>query len=124
MIRPTPGPDPASRQTLPPGEVAALAHHYGRGVFLAAFRVLGDPAQAEDVQQDVFLRLLQRRFPAVESWPAMLQSMAVRLAIDRLRRRGHRGRPAASGGQPVAPRTAHPRPPQSSSGCAISGPSA
>src|SRR3712207_2435912 len=33
---------------------------YGRGVYAAALRILGNPAQAQDVVQDVFLRLWRR----------------------------------------------------------------
>lgn len=64
---------------------AALAHHYGPLVFRAAYRVLGDAALAEDVQQDVFLRLLEQPPREVESWPAYLTAAAVRRAIDRQR---------------------------------------
>lgn len=69
-------------------DVAALAHTYGRQVFQAAYRVLGDAALAEDVQQDVFVRLLENT-PSndIDSWPAWLATLATRLAIDRLRRR-------------------------------------
>ncbi len=33
---------------------------HGRGVYAAALRILGNPAQAEDVTQEVFLRLWRR----------------------------------------------------------------
>jgi len=33
---------------------------HGRGVYAAALRILGNPVQAQDVQQDVFLRLWRR----------------------------------------------------------------
>src|SRR3712207_1265886 len=33
---------------------------YGRGVYAAALRILGNPAQAQDVVQDVFLRVWRR----------------------------------------------------------------
>ncbi|TDR43051.1 RNA polymerase sigma-70 factor (ECF subfamily) [Tahibacter aquaticus] len=64
---------------------AALARHYGALVFRAAFRILGDAALAEDVQQDVFLRLLEQPPSDVASWPAYLTAAAVRRAIDRQR---------------------------------------
>ena len=68
-------------------DVSALARSYGRTVFLAAYRVLGDAGQAEDVQQDVFLRLIEKPPTDVASWPAYLAAMATRQAIDRLRSR-------------------------------------
>ena len=66
---------------------AELARAYGRLVFEAAYRVLGQASAAEDVQQDVFLRLVERMPSGVTSWPAWLRASAVRLAIDRLRHR-------------------------------------
>lgn len=67
--------------------VGELARQFGRQVFHAAWRVLGDNALAEDVQQDVFVRLLEARdLDGVASWPAWLNAMATRLAINRLRR--------------------------------------
>ncbi len=67
-------------------QVAQLAREHGRTVFIAAYRVLGRQAEAEDVQQDVFMKLLERPPAQVESWPAMLTTLAVRMAIDRHRR--------------------------------------
>jgi RNA polymerase sigma factor (sigma-70 family) len=63
-----------------------LARLYGALVFKAAYRVLGERALAEDVQQDVFLRLLESAPQTVASWPAFLAAAAVRRAIDVLRR--------------------------------------
>lgn len=68
-------------------DVAGLARTYGRSVFQAAYRVLGEASQAEDVQQEVFLRLLEKPVGEVASWPAYLTTLAVRMAIDRLRNR-------------------------------------
>lgn len=67
-------------------DVASLARRYGPTVFRAAWRVLGSRAAAEDVQQQLFLKLIETRPRAVESWPAFLTASAVRLAIDQLRR--------------------------------------
>ena len=67
-------------------DVAALARQYGPTVFRAAWRVLGARAAAEDVQQQVFLRLIETPPRNVESWPAYLTTTATRLAIDHLRR--------------------------------------
>ena len=89
--------------TAPP-DVNALARGYGRAVYLAAYRVLGDASQAEDVQQDVFLRLIEKPPTDVASWPAYLAAMATRQAIDRLRsrQRWRRLRPLWKAAEPVA----------------------
>jgi RNA polymerase sigma factor (sigma-70 family) len=63
-----------------------LARQYGPLVFRAAYRVLGDASLAEDVQQEVFLRLIEARPDTVKSWPAYLNASATRGAIDVLRR--------------------------------------
>jgi RNA polymerase sigma factor (sigma-70 family) len=67
-------------------DIAALARQYGPVVFRAAWRVLGARAAAEDVQQQVFLRLIESPPRKVASWPAWLTTAATRLAIDHLRR--------------------------------------
>jgi RNA polymerase sigma-70 factor (ECF subfamily) len=69
-----------------PEDVAALARQYGPTVFRAAWRILGSRAAAEDVQQQLFLRLIESPPRAVDSWPAYLTASAVRMAIDSLRR--------------------------------------
>lgn len=87
-----------------PTDVASLARAYGRLVFRAAWRVVGDAGQAEDVQQEVFLRLIEKPVGEIASWPAYLTTLATRMSIDRLRRR-HRWRrllPAWRAGEPVA----------------------
>jgi RNA polymerase sigma-70 factor, ECF subfamily len=66
--------------------VTALAVAYGRQVFHVAHRLLGNASQAEDVQQEVFLRVLEKPPADVASWPAYLSAMATRISIDRLRR--------------------------------------
>jgi RNA polymerase sigma-70 factor (ECF subfamily) len=69
-----------------PEDVGALARTYGPTVFRAAWRVLGARAAAEDVQQQVFLRLIEDPPADVRSWPAFLTTAATRVAIDHLRR--------------------------------------
>ena len=83
-------PEATATMTEPADErssAAELARTYGRLVFEAAYRVLGQASAAEDVQQDVFLRLVEHWPTDVVSWPAWLRASAVRLAIDRLRHR-------------------------------------
>jgi RNA polymerase sigma factor (sigma-70 family) len=67
-------------------DIAALARTYGPTVFRAAWRILGSRAAAEDVQQQLFLRLIESPPQRVDSWPAFLTASATRLAIDHLRR--------------------------------------
>ena len=67
-------------------DVAALARTYGPNVFRAAWRILGSRAAAEDVQQQLFLKLIESPPQQVDSWPAYLTASATRLAIDHLRR--------------------------------------
>ena len=40
-----------------PQTFRSIYDEHGRGVYAAALRILGDPAQAQDVTQDVFLKL-------------------------------------------------------------------
>ncbi len=43
-----------------PQEFQQAYDEHGRGVYAAALRILGNPAQAQDVVQDVFLRVWRR----------------------------------------------------------------
>ena len=78
---------PAMSTALSHGDVAELARQYGALVYRAAYRLVGTRAAAQDVQQDLFLRLLQRPPSDVRSWPAYLTAAAVRLALNQLRSR-------------------------------------
>jgi len=74
--------------TAPAGFAELFERHY-EAVFRAALRVTGNPADAEDVLQTVFLRLLAGRG---DSWaapppPAYFRRAAVNAAVDLLRRR-------------------------------------
>ncbi len=69
--------------------MARLVALYGRGLTIFAGRTLGDPAQGEDVAQDVFVRAWSqaRRYdPARGSVAAWLYRIAANLCRDRLRR--------------------------------------
>ncbi|HEX2585604.1 MAG TPA: sigma-70 family RNA polymerase sigma factor [Steroidobacteraceae bacterium] len=66
--------------------IAALAHQYGPLVYRAAYKLLDNHSAAQDIQQDIFVRLLERPPQHVQSWPAYLTSCATRLSIDQLRR--------------------------------------
>jgi RNA polymerase sigma-70 factor, ECF subfamily len=70
--------------------VADLANQYGRQVFHCANRLLSDTHLAEDVTQDVFLKLFNTApaaFDSISHWPAYLKSMAISTALDQIRRR-------------------------------------
>ena len=71
-------------------QVTELARLHGPMVFATAYRILGHAQLAEDVQQDVFLKLLKQRKPEfwsqVENWPGLLRVMTQNRALDVLRR--------------------------------------
>lgn len=73
-------------------DVEQLAHAYGPLVLSTAHRILGDASAAQDIQQDVFVQLLEKTPPQVESWPAWLKTTTTRKAIDRLRKTQRRAR--------------------------------
>ncbi|ALS98893.1 RNA polymerase sigma factor [Lacimicrobium alkaliphilum] len=69
--------------------IANLAEKHGRQVFQTAYRLLGDSHLAEDVTQEVFLKLFKKSpaaFDKIQNWPAYLCTMATSAAIDQLRR--------------------------------------
>jgi RNA polymerase sigma-70 factor (ECF subfamily) len=70
------------------GFAALYARHY-EAVFRAALRVTGNPADAEDVLQTVFLRVLARseHDEAARRPAAYFRRAAVNAAVDLLRRR-------------------------------------
>ncbi len=73
-------------------KLSDLAANHGRMVFHTAYRVLGNVEAAEDVLQDVFLKLLKNRgrpsrSAAIEDWGAYLRVLATRRAIDLTRRK-------------------------------------
>lgn len=75
-----------------PATVAELLEDHGRMIFTTAYRILGTTHDAEDVLQDVFLRVLKigtrsRKADRVRDWGAYLRVMATRRAVDVLRDR-------------------------------------
>jgi RNA polymerase sigma-70 factor (ECF subfamily) len=89
--------EPMNDQECP--DMTALVDEHGRMVYGVAYRILGKREDAEDVYQDVFLKVVRlRRWPwsqdAVRDWGAFLRVMATRRAIDMARRNRSRGRVA------------------------------
>lgn len=70
------------------GAMAALSDRHLRPVLACAWRILGDRAEAEDVAQETFVRLLRKapdwqpEGPALRSW---LFRVATNLCLDRRR---------------------------------------
>jgi RNA polymerase sigma-70 factor (ECF subfamily) len=73
-----------------PGDLEKLYEEHGRFVFRVAYRVTGNKAEAEDILQGVFLRLLQsERAADLDTNPkGYLYRAAVNMALDRIRRDG------------------------------------
>ncbi len=72
-----------------PADFAELYQQHAEAVFRAALRVTGNPADAEDVLQTVFLRVLSRQdgSEAARSPAAYFRRAADNAAVDLLRRR-------------------------------------
>ncbi|HET7035138.1 MAG TPA: sigma-70 family RNA polymerase sigma factor [Thermomicrobiaceae bacterium] len=88
-----------------PDALVALYDRYGRLAFGLAYRILGDPATAEEVVQDAFMRVWQRAdsFDAERgSLRAWLLSIVHHRAIDQVRKRGIH--PEDEALDPIAPR--------------------
>ena len=80
----------AMTSTTPaPIGIAELYERHYEAVFKAALRVTGNPADAEDVLQTVFLRVLAHRaeYEAAPLPAAYFKRAAVNAAVDLLRRR-------------------------------------
>jgi RNA polymerase sigma-70 factor, ECF subfamily len=69
--------------------VEALVHEHARMVFKIAYSVLRHHADAEDVAQEVFLRVLRhgRALDRVRNQKAWIAKIAWRTAVDRTKRR-------------------------------------
>lgn len=77
--------------------MAELIDQHGQMVFATAYRILGNPDDADDALQEVFLKMLGgwngRLWPdAVRNWGGYLRVAAIRSAVDLLHRRRKRNR--------------------------------
>jgi RNA polymerase sigma-70 factor (ECF subfamily) len=61
-----------------------LVDNHSKAVMNAATRILRDPQKAQDVHQEVFLKILRRwdKFNGDVNWPAYLYRTTVRTAVD------------------------------------------
>lgn len=71
-------------------QIAKLAKQYGRKVFITAYRIVGDTHSAEDIVQDIYIKLFKKTpkaFDNVNNWAAYLTTMATSASLDLLRKR-------------------------------------
>src|ERR1700731_660233 len=89
MGTPTPAVSAAPVFVKQPAGFSDLYQRYAQTVFRAALRVTGNPADAEDVLQNVFLRMINSRVvPDPDSSPeSFLRPAATNASIDLLRRK-------------------------------------
>src|SRR5204862_1448106 len=80
---------PTESAQAPPGEIERIFRDHHGMVFRAAYRITGNPSDAEDVLQTVFLRLVRRDADAdaVENVASYLHRAAVNSALDLMRSR-------------------------------------
>jgi len=71
---------------------ARVVEHYAKPVHNLCYRMLGDPADAEDAAQETFLKAYQKlkSYDPLRSFPTWLLSIAAHHCIDQLRRRRFR----------------------------------
>lgn len=79
----------ASPQSVPLGDLEKVFREHHVLIYRAAYRITGNPQDAEDVLQTVFLRLVRREdaAAAVGSITAYLWRAAVNAALDLMRSR-------------------------------------
>jgi RNA polymerase sigma-70 factor (ECF subfamily) len=95
--------------TTPLAGFGALYERHYETVFRAALRVTGNAADAEDVLQTVFLRVLTRGDDTAALPAAYFSRAAVNAAVDVLRRREHRAESAYDEEAPPRPTEASQR---------------
>jgi RNA polymerase sigma factor (sigma-70 family) len=67
--------------------IAQLFRDHHRRVLVAAYRITGDMADAEDIAQSVFLRIASGDAAGMKNAPSYLYRAAINGALDLLRRR-------------------------------------
>jgi RNA polymerase sigma-70 factor (ECF subfamily) len=89
MGTPSPAVNAASSFVIPPSEFSDLYQRYSQTVYRAALRVTGNPADAEDVLQSVFLRMMNNpvMLDPAASPERYLRRAATNASIDLLRRK-------------------------------------
>ena len=83
-------------------DFAGLYEQHYEAVFRAALRVTGSPADAEDILQTVFLRVLRGEHNAAGRPAAYFRRAAVNAAVDLLRRRAVHAETVYDDGAPHA----------------------
>jgi RNA polymerase sigma-70 factor, ECF subfamily len=84
-----------------PGGAAHVIESHRMDVYNASLRILGNPADAEDVTQDTFLAALQRMstYDPARAMGPWLRTIARNRAIDLLRRRARSPEPEVARGE-------------------------
>ena len=70
-----------------PGELERAFRDHHRLVFRTAYRITGNPGDAEDVLQTVFLRLVRRSAGPLDNPESYLRRAAINAALDVIRSR-------------------------------------
>ena len=103
------------RETTPPAEIvsfeAAFLEHWPR-VYATLVRLVGDPAEAEDLAQETFWRLYQRPPAAAGPLGGWLYRVALNLGYNRLRADRRRAEYEVHAGREALEQAAPPAPPE------------
>jgi RNA polymerase sigma-70 factor (ECF subfamily) len=109
--------EPAGAQSVPALELERAFREHHALVFRAAYRITGNPDDAEDVLQTVFLRMLKRDAAAepVGNVASFLHRAAVNAALDLMRSRQNIRQLPLDDLEPVLAEPAHRSPERSQS---------
>jgi RNA polymerase sigma-70 factor (ECF subfamily) len=73
-------------------DVEALFRKYGSMVHRRCLHLLNDSSAAEDISQEVFVKLIEKQDTLTDEFPSsLLWNIATRLCLNRIRDRKHRG---------------------------------